>query len=189
MLEAIDNVNTFMAEKNLDSLESDKMLYFAVIKNIEIIGEAAYKLSKEFKELHSDIPWRHIEKMIHVLVHGYYSISAPLLYDLAVLYNNKPDWPADGTHQKKLVKTARRDQMQRQWREIMDFYSIFSEKEAEMKRVRDLDDTNRYRTILHELAEQSTSFVNTAFGNNINRICLNDVINFAKSRLRHNLND
>ena len=32
MLEAIDNVNTFMAEKSLDSLESDKMLYFAVVK-------------------------------------------------------------------------------------------------------------------------------------------------------------
>ena len=82
MLEAIDNVNLFMADKNLASLESDKMLYFAVIKNIEIIGEAAYKLSKEFKELHSDIPWRQIEKMRHVLVHGYYSISAPLLYNV-----------------------------------------------------------------------------------------------------------
>ena len=82
MLEAIDNVNLFMIEKNLASLESDKMLYFAVIKNIEIIGEAAYKLSKEFKDLHSDIPWRQIEKMRHVLVHGYYSISAPLLYNV-----------------------------------------------------------------------------------------------------------
>ena len=82
MLEAIDNVNLFMTDKNLASLESDKMLYFAVVKNIEIIGEAAYKLSKDFKELHNDIPWRQIEKMRHVLVHGYYSISAPLLYNV-----------------------------------------------------------------------------------------------------------
>lgn len=82
MLEAIDNVNMFMANKDLSSLVSDKMLYFAVIKNIEIVGEAAYKLSTEFKERHCDIPWRQIEKMRHVLVHGYYSISAPLLYNV-----------------------------------------------------------------------------------------------------------
>ena len=82
MLEAIANVNLFMAGKDLSSLKSDKMLYFAVIKNIEIIGEAAYKLSTEFKEKHSDIPWRQIEKMRHVLVHGYYSISAPLLFNV-----------------------------------------------------------------------------------------------------------
>ena len=82
MLEAIDNVTLFMAGKDLSSLESDKMLYFAVVKNIEIIGEAAYKLSREFKELHGEVPWRQIEKMRHVLVHGYYSISAPLLYNV-----------------------------------------------------------------------------------------------------------
>ena len=82
MLEAIANVNLFMAGKDLSSLESDRMLYFAVIKNIEIIGEAAYKLSNQFKEKHSNIPWRQIEKMRHVLVHGYYSISAPLLFNV-----------------------------------------------------------------------------------------------------------
>lgn len=82
MLEAIANVNSFMAGKDLSALESDRMLYFAVVKNIEIIGEAAYKLSKEFKEKHSNIPWRQIEKMRHVLVHGYYSISAPLLFNV-----------------------------------------------------------------------------------------------------------
>ena len=82
MLEAIANVNLFMTGQDLSSLESDSMLYFAVIKNIEIIGEAAYKLSGEFKEKHSNIPWLQIEKMRHVLVHGYYSISAPLLFNV-----------------------------------------------------------------------------------------------------------
>ena len=82
MLEAIANVNLFMEGKDLSSLTSDKMLYFAVIKNIEIIGEAAYKLSNEFKEKHINIPWRQIEKMRHVLVHGYYTISAPLLFNV-----------------------------------------------------------------------------------------------------------
>ena len=82
ILEAIENINCFMDNKNLDSLKSDKMLYFAVVKNIEIIGEASYKLTNEFKERHSSIPWKQIEKMRHVLVHGYYSISPSLLYNV-----------------------------------------------------------------------------------------------------------
>lgn len=82
ILEAIDNVNQFMEGKTQQDLEKDKILYFAVVKNIEIIGEASYKLSHTFKESHSSIPWRQIEKMRHVLVHGYYTISSNLLYNV-----------------------------------------------------------------------------------------------------------
>lgn len=84
ILEAIENVKAFMTDKNLKDLENDKMLYFAVVKNIEIIGEASYKLSNTFKAKYSMIPWRQIEKMRHVLVHGYYSISPLLLYNVYI---------------------------------------------------------------------------------------------------------
>ena len=82
ILEAIENVYSFMQNKSTDDLQKDKLLYYAVVKNVEIIGEAAYKLSKEFKEDHPEIPWRLIEKMRHVMVHGYYKISIPILYNV-----------------------------------------------------------------------------------------------------------
>lgn len=82
ILEAIKNVNSFMKDKSPEDLQEDKILYFAVIKNVEIVGEAAYKLSKEFKEEHPEIPWRLIEKMRHIMVHGYYKISIPILYNV-----------------------------------------------------------------------------------------------------------
>lgn len=82
ILEAIENVNVFMKEKTSEDLQTDKLLYFAVVKNVEIVGEAVYKLSKEFKETHSDIPWKLIEKMRHIMVHGYYDISTPILYNV-----------------------------------------------------------------------------------------------------------
>jgi len=56
-------------------------LFFAVVKNIEIVGEATYMLTKEFKQTHSSIPWRVIEKMRHVLVHGYYTISPEKVWE------------------------------------------------------------------------------------------------------------
>lgn len=51
------------------------MLFYATVKNIEIIGEAAYKLTHAFCRLHPETPWDFIAKMRHVLVHDYYQIS------------------------------------------------------------------------------------------------------------------
>ena len=82
MIEAIDNLKAFMHDKSPENLEENKILYFAVVKNIEIVGEAAYKLSMEFKNNHPEIPWRLIEKMRHIMVHGYYKISLPILYNV-----------------------------------------------------------------------------------------------------------
>jgi uncharacterized protein with HEPN domain len=46
MIEAIDNIFEFTKGKSFDVYRSDKMLRFAVIKNIEIVGKAAYLLTK-----------------------------------------------------------------------------------------------------------------------------------------------
>ena len=75
ILQAIDNVMDFTKDIALDCFMNDKKLFFAVVKNIEIIGEASYKLSKEFKAINNDIEWDAIIGLRHVLVHGYYHIS------------------------------------------------------------------------------------------------------------------
>ena len=51
------------------------MLKFAVIKNIEIIGEAGYELTNEFCKKHKDIEWDIIIKMRHVFGHDDYQIE------------------------------------------------------------------------------------------------------------------
>ena len=48
---------------------------------MEVIGEAVYMLSAEFRDSHSDVNWRQIERMRHVLVHGYYTIDPESLWD------------------------------------------------------------------------------------------------------------
>lgn len=71
-----------MIDKSLDDLAKDAILYYAVVKNVEIIGEAAYKLSKEFIDSHPSTPWNLIIKMRHILVHGYYQVEADQLYEV-----------------------------------------------------------------------------------------------------------
>ena len=89
MLEHIDRAEQFMQGKSLEDLQNDAMLRYAVVKCLEIIGEAAYMLTLEFKEAHPQTPWNVIVKMRHVLVHGYYSIQMPIVWDIV-----QNDFPA-----------------------------------------------------------------------------------------------
>ena len=78
---SIDNVLEFMDGKTYDSLVKDKLLFYGVVKNIEIIGEASNMLTKEFREGHAEMPWQDIIDMRHVLVHGYYTVSPRFIWD------------------------------------------------------------------------------------------------------------
>jgi uncharacterized protein with HEPN domain len=75
ILQAIDNILEFTENIDYEDFIANKMLKFAVIKNIEIIGEASYKLTKEFCQEYKEIEWDIIVKMRHILVHGYYQIE------------------------------------------------------------------------------------------------------------------
>lgn len=83
ILEAAAYIKQFTDGVEYASFLSDKLRYFAVLKNAEIVGEAAYMLSSEFKELHPDLPWSQMIKMRHVLVHGYASILPEVLWETA----------------------------------------------------------------------------------------------------------
>ena len=90
IVEHSDNVAVFLKGYSLDKFVSDKLTYYSVMKNVEIIGEAAYMLSKAFKESHPDTPWKVIEGMRHVLVHDYSNVVAATLYDTAI--NSIPEF-------------------------------------------------------------------------------------------------
>jgi len=75
ILEAIDNVFEFTEGMTFEDYVADKKVKFAVIKNLEIVGEASYKLTKEFRDKYAEIDWRTIIGLRHVLVHGYYQVE------------------------------------------------------------------------------------------------------------------
>lgn len=85
IIEAANHIASFTEGYSHEELREDKLRYFAVVKNVEIIGEAAYMLSLEFKEKHREIPWNDIIRMRHVLVHGYATILPELLWHTALV--------------------------------------------------------------------------------------------------------
>ena len=54
------------------------------MKNVEVVGEAAYMLTKAFKKSHPEIPWKVVRGMRYVLVHDYANVVSATLYDTAV---------------------------------------------------------------------------------------------------------
>ena len=75
IVEAITNILDFADGKTKEELEADKLRYYGIVKNIEIIGEASYKLTRAFCNQHPETPWDFIAKMRHVLIHDYYQIE------------------------------------------------------------------------------------------------------------------
>jgi len=80
IVEAIDNIFEFVENKSFQTYQSDKILRFAVIKNLEIVGEAAYLLTKSFKQDNTEIEWGEMIGMRHILVHGYYQIKDEIVW-------------------------------------------------------------------------------------------------------------
>ena len=64
-----------------DNIQQDRILTLALVKEIEIIGEAAAKISEEKKEELTEIPWRAIIGMRNRLIHAYADIDVDILWD------------------------------------------------------------------------------------------------------------
>ena len=62
-----------------DSLLVDDVKQRAIIRSIEVIGEAAHNLSKDFTDSHPDIPWRKLVDTRNRLIHGYFSVSLSII--------------------------------------------------------------------------------------------------------------
>uniref|UniRef100_A0A832A264 DUF86 domain-containing protein n=1 Tax=Desulfacinum infernum TaxID=35837 RepID=A0A832A264_9BACT len=83
MVEAAHQAVGFIHDRNRNDLEHDRQLVWALVKAIEIIGEAAYQMSPEAKAELPNIPWDNIIGMRHRLVHAYFAINLDILWKTA----------------------------------------------------------------------------------------------------------
>ncbi len=75
MLDAAREAVSFGSGKTAAHLSQDRVLTLALLKSIEIIGEAASKVSPEFRGRYHGIPWSDIVAMRHRLIHGYFAVD------------------------------------------------------------------------------------------------------------------
>jgi uncharacterized protein with HEPN domain len=82
MLIAARKALQFAADVKHDRFQSDEILQNAVIRMIQVIGEAANKLSEERRRSISAIPWEKMIGLRHRLVHDYFNINIPLIWQV-----------------------------------------------------------------------------------------------------------
>ena len=115
--EAIERIQSNMKEVSLDNISNNVLAYYGIVKNIEIIGEAAYNLTNAFRKSHTETPWKDVMSMRNILVHDYYRIKesqiryviedelAPLLEQVN-RYLAETDWANWEKNEQANVETA-----------------------------------------------------------------------------------
>ena len=81
MLDAAREALSFIAERSSEDLSRDRMLVLALVKEIEIIGEAASRISDESRKALPRIPWPKIIAMRNRLIHAYADVDLSIVWD------------------------------------------------------------------------------------------------------------
>ncbi len=85
MIEAIQTAMEFVSGRKSSDLDTDRMLLFALVRAIEIVGEAASKVSEDLRRLAPEIPWALIVSMRNRLIHAYFDIDHDILWKTATV--------------------------------------------------------------------------------------------------------
>lgn len=82
ILESIKRIETYTEGKSLHGLLKDTMIQDAVIRNIEIIGEAVKNIPAEFKKEYSEVEWKKISGMRDKMIHFYFGVNWEIVWDV-----------------------------------------------------------------------------------------------------------
>ena len=79
MLEAIQRINKY-AVRGKAAFVNEELIQTYVVHNLQILGEAACKLTPEYRTQYAEIPWNKIMGMRHILVHDYFQVDLEIVW-------------------------------------------------------------------------------------------------------------
>ena len=82
ILKCIKKIKRYIKSLDFDSFILDEIIYDAVIRNLEIIGEASNKIPKSIQKNYDHIEWRKISGLRNILIHNYSGIDDDIIWDV-----------------------------------------------------------------------------------------------------------
>jgi uncharacterized protein with HEPN domain len=82
ILDAIHKIRTYTAGSTLQTFKQDSKTFDAVVRNLEIIGEAVKNLPDSVRSKHPEIDWKRIGGLRDILIHEYFGVDAEIIWDV-----------------------------------------------------------------------------------------------------------
>ena len=82
ILESIDKIKLYTKDIDFEKFISNPMIIDAVVRNIEIIGEASSKIPEEIKNNFSQIPWIKLKGIRNRIVHDYFGVDVNIIWEI-----------------------------------------------------------------------------------------------------------
>ena len=82
ILESIHKIDNYTEEIDIEAFKSNSMLIDAVVRNIEIIGEASSKIPDEIQNKFAEIPWLKLKGIRNRIVHDYFGVDVEIIWKI-----------------------------------------------------------------------------------------------------------
>ena len=82
ILECVAKIEKYVSGMSYDDFESDERTVDAVLRNLEVIGEAARHVPDQLRRMYPDIPWRKIVGLRNVVIHEYFGVDLEIIWEI-----------------------------------------------------------------------------------------------------------
>ncbi len=82
IISSIKKIEKYINNVSFEEFSDNEMIVDAVVRNLEIIGEAARNLEDDFKETNSHIPWRNMIGLRNIMIHEYFGIDLNIIWKI-----------------------------------------------------------------------------------------------------------